>query len=163
MAGNDNDKENTPVEQGGTEGPWVPEAPAIGRLKASILGFNFTAKGSVARQATASAERIIALRPFEPAEAWVSAADRHKSFWNLASQAENEASAKIKIVVEDDDTVCSDFGLDKGKLSESQAKILLNEILDARAARDQRKHDLLLTFASGIVGFVLGLLTRFLG
>lgn len=160
--GRNNDKENTPVEQGGTKGPWVPETPVTGRLRATLSAFDFSAKGTVTERATASAERIIALGPSEPDEKKISASDRRKSLLSLGAKAENVDSATLKIIVKDKETNCSDFGLDKEKLTESQAKILLNEILEARADRHQRKHEILLRFVSAFFGFFAGLLTHLL-
>lgn len=139
----------------------MPETPVVGRLRATLGGFGFSARGTVTDKATAAAERIASLT-LDSTEKSVTVADRQLSFRDLGVQAENEPSAKLMIIVDDEDTVCADFGLDKGALSERQARIHLLEVLKAREVRDQRRHELETRILSGAGGFLLGLLTHLL-
>ena len=111
-----------------------------------------------AAYATASAEKIFALwtpdfglRPNLKAD-----------LATFAKEAAKETSAILKVVVDDPDTICADFGLDIRSLSENQAQIVLNEILKARKVYEQRNHEILLRILSAFGGFMLGLLTHLL-
>ena len=140
---------------GDNDGDSVTPLYTLGTLKTSLLTPTQLA-------AVESAHRI-----FDPVaaerEEWSidSKAPLTESFGQLAKQASDVESSILKIIVEDTDTVCADFGLEKHDLSESQAQVFLNEVLKARDVDDQRRHDLRIRIVSAVAAGVVGLLLGF--
>lgn len=131
----------------------------------SWLGANKFLDEKGKERATATAARVIAF-----VGSGASAALEVKKERNLTShleylveQTQGRDSKTLAVVAYNDESTCAQFDLDKGGLSEGQAKVLLKEIISERAEERKDKRELRKVIIAALLGFAAGALTRLIG
>ena len=61
---------------------------------------------------------------------------------SLADQTEGRRTETLNIIIKDPESTCSQFGYDKGSLTEEQAQILFKEIVKGRGIEEQHEREL---------------------
>jgi hypothetical protein len=131
--------------------PTVPEGPPktlaeqARFLKVKETGEE-TAKGPILvlkpkarREAITSAATILSLTTHP---ATITLKNLVADLESLADQTEGRHTDTLRVIIDDSDSTCGQFGYDKGNLTETQAKTMLVQIVSRREIEEQHEREL---------------------
>jgi hypothetical protein len=129
------------------------------RPKTVFLSFNKLSR-SATQETSATALSVIttSLGHFGPDRE----VDLLRDLTSLAEQTQGRKTETLKVIIEDADSTCSQFGYDIGDLTETQAKLLLVQVVSRREIEEQHERELEKITLQSSLGF-FGRLASWLG